>query len=983
MLRVCAAWMAAVAATFLCLPARAERTPWTTSRIHGTPEPPLPYKTVRAFPRLKFKQPTLVAFAPGIDRMFVGEQGGKLFSFPLESDPASADLVIDLPKVITFPEKTGFDALYGVAFDPDFERNRFVYVCYVLRPMGKEILPEGSRVVRFTMTETNPPKLDPASEKLLVAWRAGGHNGGCLEFGPDRMLYISTGDGSGPNPPDPLRTGQDCSDLLSSILRIDPRREERGRSYGIPKDNPFASRPASDNIRPEIWAYGLRNPWKMTFDRKTGELWVADVGWDQWEMVHLVRPGGNYGWGAYEGRQPLIPDVKPGPTPYLPPLLELPHTISASVTGGYVYRGRKFPDLTGEYIFSDWETKTVWAGSRDEVGAGKMRDLADSGLQVVAFGEDHAGELYLADYGQGVLHTLERNDQAIVDAPFPRKLSETGLFRETKEQTPAAGVVPFEINMPQWSDFATAQRWIALPGKEQIVWHPRDRSVPGSMFSRQLDFPAESVLAKTLSLEMKTGDAGSAKKMETQVLHFDGRVWRGYSYAWNDEQTDADLVPAQGQERRLLVDDDRLAGGKRVQNWVFSSRAQCLSCHGPWPQYTLAFSPRQLRRQVVRDGEPVDQLVSLEKQGIVGRVDGGQKPLGPLDPATLESIPKLAAPDDPGATSAELARSYLHVNCSHCHRDNGGGAGSFELLHNLADDRLRAIGEAPRQGTFDLAGAQVIAPGNPARSLLYLRMAKFGRGHMPHLGAEFVDERALGWVADWISGLQSPSGRPLPNADVPSAGVTVAALEEALQAARKIGRNEIIGEERESLLKEAHGSASFLVRDLFSGYQPRERQREQLGMVIRPETILSRTGDPDRGRELFWKSPTLQCRQCHAVGEQGGKTGPNLRDIAARRTPAELLESLLEPSKKIEPQFATYLLETRSGRILSGLLVRQTEAAAVLRDAQGTETEVAAADIERLEKSPVSLMPAGLLRRMTAEEASDLLQFLKSPGPLP
>lgn len=968
MFRACTVWLAALGIALVLSAEGGERASWTSSKIHGTPEPPLPFKTVRAFPRLKFDRPTLVAVPPGMNRMFVGEQGGKLLSFPIEADPERAEVAIDLPKVVSYPEKTAFDALYGVAFDPDFERNRFVYVCYVLRPTDGKILPEGSRVVRFTMTETSPPRLDPASEKLVIAYRAGGHNGGCLEFGPDRMLYVSTGDASGPNPPDPLRTGQDCSDFLSSILRIDPHRDEAGEGYAVPPGNPFVGKPG---IRPEIWAYGLRNPWKMSFDRKTGELWVADVGWDQWEMVHVVTAGGNYGWSTFEGRQPMILDQPAGPTPILPPLIELPHTISASVTGGYVYRGRKFPELDGEYVFSDWETKTVWGGRRDPLGAGKLRDLADSGLQVVAFGQDHDGELYLADYGQGVLHTLERNTQTYDAATFPRKLSETGLFQETAQEMPAAGVLPFEINMPQWSDFATARRWVALPDATSVTWHPRDRPIPGSMFQRQLDFPAESVLAKTLSLEMTAGQPSSTRKIETQILHFDGRVWRGYSYAWNDQQTDAELVPTGGLERKLSIEDANWAGGRRVQRWSFASRSQCLSCHNPWPQHTLAFAPAQLHREVTRDGQPTNQLAWLESQGVLERVDDQRKPLPALDEKSLAATPKLASPDGNAADAAALARSYLHVNCSHCHRDNGGGAGSFELLRHLADDKLRAIDQTCRQGTFDVPEARVIAPGDPARSLLYLRMAKFGRGHMPHLGAEFIDERGLAWVERWISELKPADPVPAPSENAP--------LATALQSARRVGRRELSAAEQESVLLAAAASGSPLIQDLFAGYQPPERQREILGSAIRSEAILSRTGSAERGRDLFWKSATLQCRQCHRVGEEGGRTGPDLREIAPKRTRAELLESLLEPSRRIEPAFATYVLETTSGRVLSGLLVRRNETETVLRDAQGRETSTAASDIESLTKSDVSLMPSGLLRDMTAEEAADLLEFLTKP----
>jgi putative heme-binding domain-containing protein len=728
-------------------------------------------------------------------------------------------------------------------------------------------------------------------------------------------------------------------------------------------------------VRPEIWAYGLRNPWKMTFDRQTGELWVADVGWDLWEMVHYVTKGANFGWGAYEGRQPIVPDQPLGPTPIIPPLIELPHTISASVTGGYVYRGSKFPELQGEYIFGDWETKMVWAAQRDSQGKGSMRDLADSGLQIVAFGQDHAGELYLADYGQGVIHELVRNELAGKPSTFPRKLSETGLFTDVQTEATADGVLAFEINQPQWSDFATAKRWIAMPGNEPIEWHPGDVPIPGSMFSRQHDYPAGTVLAKTLSLEMQHGRPESARRIETQLLHFDGRNWRGYSYVWNDEQTDAELVPAEGAERTLMVDDPRWSGGQRVQRWTFTSRVQCLSCHSPWAQQALAFTPPQLHRDVERDGQVVNQLEWLEAHGYYRRVDRNRQPLPPFTGEQLKKEPQLARHDDGSASAAQHARSYLHVNCSHCHRFNGGGAGSFELLLKHADRDLKTVDESPRQGTFELPDARLVAAGDPLRSVLYLRMAKFGKGRMPHLGSEYVDEQALRWMEGWIVGLaESPAKNGAQTASLES-------LPSALTVARQLGRGELASTDRDAVLLAAAVHPSPLVQDLFTGYQPPERRRITLGNVVRPESVLDLMGLAERGERLFWQTAGMQCKTCHKVGEQGGSIGPELREVARKRSRLELLESLLDPSKLVDKQYATYVAQTDSGRVFSGLMIRQDDREVVLRDAQGKDAVIPRGEIEGLQPTQKSLMPEGLLRDLTAQEAADLLAYLESLKP--
>ncbi len=358
-------------------PAKLVRTPWTTSRVVGSPDPPPPFKVVRAFPNLKFKHPLLLARCPGSDRLFVGEQAGVLYSFPNKPD-ARADLFFDLRKELkTIHLLAGakeVEAVYGLAFHPDFEKNRQCFVCYTLRSKkpGQQNLTDGTRVSRFTVTRTDPPRIDPSSEEIVLTFLQGGHNGGDIHFGPDRMLYISTGDAGNPNPPDPFNTGQDISDLLCSILRIDVDQKDEGKNYAVPKDNPFVG---MKGARPEVWAYGFRNPWRMGFDRQTGELFVGDVGWELWESVHRVEKGGNYGWSAMEGPQPIKPE-KVGPTPIHPPLIELPHTIACSVTGGLVYRGKKFPELRGAYIFGDWETRRLWAARFEGDRTKEMPEIA-------------------------------------------------------------------------------------------------------------------------------------------------------------------------------------------------------------------------------------------------------------------------------------------------------------------------------------------------------------------------------------------------------------------------------------------------------------------------------------------------------------------------------------------------------------------------------------------------------------------------------
>ena len=264
-----------------------KRVPWTTPFVTGSPEPPPKYKSVRLFPNVAFKNPVAIDMPPGDPRWWVSEPEGKLYVVNPTPDGGRADLITDLNKDRQLTgengEKLKVGYIYGVAFHPKYAENHELFLAYTLvTPNPKTHLVDGTRVSRFKVTPGEIPKVDLGSEEVVITFHEGGHNGACLDFGPEGDLYISTGDGGDASPPDMRNTGQDNTDLLSCILRIDVDRKDPGKNYAVPKDNPFVDTP---NFRPEIWCYGLRNPWKMSFDRATGELWVGDIGWELWEMV--------------------------------------------------------------------------------------------------------------------------------------------------------------------------------------------------------------------------------------------------------------------------------------------------------------------------------------------------------------------------------------------------------------------------------------------------------------------------------------------------------------------------------------------------------------------------------------------------------------------------------------------------------------------------------------------------------------------------
>ena len=321
--------------------------------------------------------------------MFVTEQSGRVMSFALDSEPAEATVFLDIrSQVSTVGNEEG---LLGLAFDPNFKPNGHFYVYY------SAANPRRSVISRFTIGGTGLVSFEeatavPESQLLVleIMQPFSNHNGGQLAFGPDGMLYISLGDGGAGG--DPQGNGQNASTLLGSILRIDVSKLGPDQGYRVPADNPFAG---ATDARGEIWAYGLRNPWRFTFDRENGDLWAGDVGQNSFEEVDLIQRGGNYGWNTLEGNHCFSPRSGCDPSGTLPPVIEYSTNKGCSVIGGYVYRGASIPSLAGTYLYGDYCSGEI-RGFRFENGeAAGDAMLIDSGLNITSFGEDRNGEVYV------------------------------------------------------------------------------------------------------------------------------------------------------------------------------------------------------------------------------------------------------------------------------------------------------------------------------------------------------------------------------------------------------------------------------------------------------------------------------------------------------------------------------------------------------------------------------------------------------------
>ena len=353
----------------------------------GQEEPLEELRVVDAFPGFSFDRPVAVAFPDdGANRGFVVEQPGRIVAL-------DGSVFLDIRDRVR--DRGEEEGLLGLAFDPDYESNGFLYVYYTADG------PRRSVISRFTVGQ-GEDTTDPGTETLVleVEQPYANHNGGQIVFGPDDFLYVGLGDGGSAG--DPKRNGQNLATLLGTILRLDVSTPDSTGTYSIPPDNPFVG---VRDARPEIWAYGLRNPWRFTFDSETGDLWAADVGQNKLEEVDLIRPGLNYGWNIMEGDEcyPRSCDTRG---------LELPIVVygrdgGCSITGGYVYRGSRIPSLYGAYVYGDFCSGKIWALRYDGSRVTESIQVADTRIRISSFAEDTDGELYILDLDGGIYRFAE------------------------------------------------------------------------------------------------------------------------------------------------------------------------------------------------------------------------------------------------------------------------------------------------------------------------------------------------------------------------------------------------------------------------------------------------------------------------------------------------------------------------------------------------------------------------------------------------
>ena len=963
---------------------------WTTSRLVGTPDPPLPMRSVRMAESLVLDQPITLTDLPDRKLVAVLQRGGKVVTFDPSTESPTPHVAMDLGAWIKQHDDETLAAARDMTLDPNFSENGHLYIAWGIRPFQVE---GGMRISRFTMTGESKPSIDPRSRLDLLSYPSGDHVGASVNFGPDGYLYVTTGDGARPFPPDEYETAQNLADLRGAVLRIDVRGDTP--QSRIPKDNPFVDVPGA---RGEIFAYGIRNGFRAAFDPATDDFWVADVGWERCEMIHRIEKGGNHGWSLYEGPYPVRPDQKldkpgqvQGTASRIEPAIVMSRDQAQSVTGGcFVPRGlwddaaiRDDGPRTGDYLFGCFMNGSVWTATLHRDRAPEVRRIASTGVRIIDFVHSPLmGGLIVIDFGGG-LHRLEPNSNRLdpettsnSDEGFPRLLSQTGLYTNLATMERADGVFGYDPASTLYRDGLVGDRAVGVP--------------PGPMMDPTKNrYPTGTVFANTLSRDL-INDRGLPEptKLETQILQFDGLNWNPYTYAWNTDQSDAELVPAGGDRRDLRIADPVL--GTTTLPHIFAARSECVTCHHVFNPGGISIRPENLWRE-----ETSQSIVTGSLRHWDSLVAAGAVPA-----AEMNLQEQLVDASDAQFNLDIRARSYLHQNCSHCHQPAGGAASGLKLLRKYALDDLAAVDVVASQGDFGLGkNAKLIQPGHPERSVLMYRTATAGPGQMPRLGCRQVNLEGAALIWDWIASLDSSPAKSATEAsddnsinaeefddgEVDDGEVDDRELNAALPplAAELLRWREVmkLPVSDASVVVQRRLADNTIATDavldgLWQRWIDPQQRRAVVGDQPDVEAILAVAGNAESGRQWFHDAPAATCRGCHQHGGRGGQVGPALDEVAKQYDRRQLLHHIIAPSEKIDPRWATHTVLTLDGDLYAGLIESQNDEKVTLRQADGAKVTILAGDVDFIQTSDQSIMPAGTLALMTIDEVADLLAFL-------
>lgn len=733
-----------------------------------------------AYPNLTFNSPIVYKAVPNQNRIILAQLDGVIYWFDDDETTTTKTVLLDLNEDVGVVHDGGF---LGLALHPDFNAaanaKNYIYVYYTSENWNSEDEPrpgthtgqgctwsEGTRneyqgnsliLERFEVDPTNLTFI-PGSRLNLFDVRMYGttHYGGGMDFGDDGFLYLTIGDQAS------WRRAQDITDNFNGgALRIDvdkdptkshaPIRkkqdvgyvgESSGINYWIPNDNPFLS---PDGSRyEEYYSVGLRNPFRMSKDRVTGEFYIGDVGLSSHEEVNILKKGANYGWPIYEGfgyRNTSCASMLDG-MPHEEPLTEFSRNDARALAGGYVYRGTEIPDLYGVYVCADYSRNGIFTvntltGDYEQV----------SSLQnVISFGEDKDGELYLLRHGnnRNIHKLIEGVDNGY--APMPQLLSDTEVFTNMTTLDVKPGIVPYELYESFWSDGALKRRWIAVPNNDG-VHSGTSEQIKYSEYN-DWEFPPGTVIIKQFDLQIDDNDPSITKKIETRFSIADRHGgWYYLTYNWNDAQTDAVLQTTSLNEPVTISTNN--SGGTRTQMWHFPSNLECVSCHNEANNGNLGLKTRYLNTDYTYNttGLERNQLVTLSHLGILDQT---------ITDADTEAIITNKRIDDSQASLEDRARSYLDLNCAYCHRLDNPLRTSFDLRYYNSLEATGILSTGILSPLEIDPDEKIIYPGDASKSILYHKINSVNQAiMMPPLSKLEIDEPGVALIEEWINQLDS------------------------------------------------------------------------------------------------------------------------------------------------------------------------------------------------------------------------------------
>lgn len=732
-----------------------------------------------------FDQPLCTAFPPGEkDRLFVVSKTGiiEVLSNLSSSNglPQRRTFMDIRPYLLAKNLELGQEkewGILGMAFHPRFKENGHFYITYNFTAAENGRHLAFDRLSRFTVSKDDPNKADLTTELPLITQddATPNHNGGCLAFNDaDGYLYYSMGDDGYPQDEQDNSRWVDRN-FFAALYRIDvdcrpgnlepnahsqasarfpsavDKNAEGKANYRIPADNPlvgittYLGKPVNpEKVRTEIYAHGLRNAWRFSFDTVSGRLFLADVGEDSFEEVNIITKGGHYGWPYFEAAEqgPRAPDYPRDSAKFTEPVFAYPHGMgNICITGGFVYHGSGIPELNGAYIFADYVSGRIGAIREKDGKWGPPAVLAENIRGIVNIAPDPVqGDILLTVIGPGAgMHNppapntngrvLRLVRSGTTGKPPPALLSQVGAFKNLKTLEPADGVVAYEPNVTFWSDYAVKQRWFQIANdKDTIKFHPTDN----------WGYPTGMVWVKHFEMEMTRGDASTRRRLETRFLMKTADGVYGITYKWRPDNSDADLVPETGMDELLTVN---INGTTRNQTWRYPGHSECLQCHTNVGGGALAFNTWQLNGNGQRSSNQIGQLARAGYFSADSSIP---------DARTLGAYAKA---DDPAASLEWRARSYLGVNCVNCHQPGGPAQGNWDARPSAPLAAAGIINGTLHNYRGD-AQNRVIVPGDTARSMIMKRLEAKDAPRMPPIGSHELDLNAQNLLREWITSLK-------------------------------------------------------------------------------------------------------------------------------------------------------------------------------------------------------------------------------------